>query len=342
LIQEIGRFIHRAHIADNWFVNIGDCPARIALERDVVFRYGRGIGDPQLQALAAQEATVAGLIASTDGIDLGRALHTIADLKSILAQADRQPPYVRDAWLGSDDLQMMMARDREGSTEGFFLAAWGGHNAQSHNHNDVGNFLLFADGQPVFIDLGAPTYTAQTFSGRRYEIPAMQSAWHNLPTINDAFQSAGLQFAAQDVVYRANDDFAELVMDIARAWPAEAGVTSWRRTVRLDRGREVLLREDFRLEKSTGGTHLHLLTPSEPRLAAEDRLDLPLPKTASDNQRTVSVWFDPQRLQVKWEPCVIDDGRLAGVWGRQLHRIMVGSRTPSLQDTWELRVRLQP
>jgi hypothetical protein len=338
----MGRFIHRAHIADNWFVNIGDCPARISLERDVVFRYGRHIGDARLQALAAHSASVAGLVASTDGIDLGRALHTIADLKPILAQADQQPPHVRDAWLGSDDLQMMVARDREGSTAGFFVAAWGGHNAQSHNHNDVGNFLLFADGRPVFIDLGAPTYTARTFSGRRYEIPAMQSAWHNLPTINGAFQSAGLQFAARDVVYRANDDFAELVMDLARAWPSEAGVTSWRRTVRLDRGREVLLREDFQLEKSTGETHLHLLTPCEPRLAADNRLDLPLLKTASDHQRTVAVWFDPQRLQVRWEPCAIDDDRLAGVLGRQLHRLIVSSRTPALRDTWELRMRLQP
>jgi hypothetical protein len=44
--------------------------------------------------------------------------------------------------------------------------------------------VVFAEGQPVFVDAGAPTYTAQTFSAKRYEHWAFQSGFHNLPTIN--------------------------------------------------------------------------------------------------------------------------------------------------------------
>src|SRR2546430_9673482 len=40
-----------------------------------------------------------------------------------------------------------------------FRSAWGGHNAQSHNHNDVGNFIVYGDGRPVLIDLGVETYS---------------------------------------------------------------------------------------------------------------------------------------------------------------------------------------
>lgn len=344
LIREIGRFIHRVHIAGDWYVDIGDCSARSGIDRGVVFRYGRRIDDPLLAALASHGATIGELVDETAGIDLGRAVRTLQDLPAILALAEAPLPLVRDVWLGSDDLQMMIARDRGGSTQGLFVAAWGGHNAQSHNHNDVGNFLVFAGGQPVLIDLGAPTYTAKTFSSRRYEIPAMQSSWHNLPTIHGVQQAAGRAFAARDVHYQATDAAAELSMDIAAAWPESARVKSWRRTVRLERGVEARLVEDFELTDADPALELNLLTPREPRIAAPGRLDLPVPATGPTDApaRTVSLNFDPEKLQVAVETFAVDDDRLAGQWGRQLRRLHVTGRTPQARDTWVLRLRIEP
>src|SRR5512142_2657979 len=108
----------------------------------------------------------------------------------------------------------MAARRKEGSAEGLYLAAQGGHNAESHNHNDVGNFIVFAGGKPVVIDIGVETYTAKTFSARRYEIWTMQSAYHNLPTIGGAMQQAGREYQARDVRYQADDRAAEMSLDI--------------------------------------------------------------------------------------------------------------------------------
>ena len=342
LIQEIGRFIHRVHIAGDWYVDIGDCTARPGLDRSVVFRYGQRIHDRPLEDLACHGVTLENLVGEVAGIDLGRALRALADLEPMLARAQSPAPLVRDAWLGSDDLQMMVARDRAGTTNGLFVAAWGGHNAQSHNHNDVGNFMLFADGQPVFIDLGAPTYTAKTFSSRRYEIPAMQSAWHNLPTLNGIMQAAGRRFAADHVRYESGEAFAELTMDLARAWPAEAHVASWQRTVRLDRGSEVRLVESFRLESLTSGPVLGLITPCEPASKADGRWELPLPRRDPGQSRAVTVLFDPAKLKVLVEPVPIDDSRLAGVWGPTLRRMLFSPRIPAAKDTWTLRFRLEP
>ena len=67
------------------------------------------------------------------------------------------------------------------------------------------------------------TYTRKTFSAQRYEIWTMQSAYHNLPTINGVMQKDGREFAARDVRYRADERIAELSMDIAAAYPKEAG-----------------------------------------------------------------------------------------------------------------------
>ena len=66
---------------------------------------------------------------------------------------------------------------------GFFVAAKGGNNAESHNHNDVGSFELYIDQTPMIIDAGVGAYTRQTFSSERYAIWNTQSNYHNLPII---------------------------------------------------------------------------------------------------------------------------------------------------------------
>jgi hypothetical protein len=70
--------------------------------------------------------------------------------------------------------------------------------------NKPGNFIMYADGKPVLIDLGIETYTAKTFSSRRYEIWTMQSGFHNLPTINGVEQKDGRPYAARGVSFSAN------------------------------------------------------------------------------------------------------------------------------------------
>lgn len=344
LIREIGRFIHRVHIAGDWYVPIGDCSARTGIDRGVVYAYGKRIGDASMQALATSGATVEDLLDETAGIDLGRALQVVTDLPAILAASQASPPLVRDAWLGSDDLQMMIARDQAGSTRGLFLAAWGGHNAQSHNHNDVGNFLVFADGQPVLVDLGAPTYTAKTFSSRRYEIPAMQSDWHNLPSLNGTMQSAGRNFAAREVVYHADDAGAELRLELSSAWPATAQVKSWNRSVRLKRGVEIELTETFELATLAPGAVLHLLTPTAVQASATSpgELTFPLSVTPNGQGRQVKLLFDAGQLQVVIEPVTFDDARLAATWGTGLRRLLFSAKTPKREDRWTLRLRLSP
>lgn len=49
-------------------------------------------------------------------------------------------------------------RDADGPAVG--VAAKGGHNGESHNHNDLGTFVLEAEGEEPLADLGAGEYTA--------------------------------------------------------------------------------------------------------------------------------------------------------------------------------------
>ena len=136
---------------------------------------------------------------------------------------------LEDVWLKS--IELMIAR----TDKGLFVAAHGGHNAESHNHNDVGDLILYADGEPVIIDVGSGTYTSKTFSKDRYTLWYNTSAYHNLPSINGFQQQAGRQFEAKNVIYTANSVHTQLKMDIAAAYPAEAGIKQWIRTVNVEK-----------------------------------------------------------------------------------------------------------
>ncbi len=249
LVKEIGRYIYRAHIAGNYFTNFSDAPAKVSLPADMVYRFGKRIGDDKMVALGAwsEEAQAEGKLS---GGSLGRQLPALFDLAELRARK-AQPPYLRDAWMSG--IQVMAARQREGSVDGLYLAAEAGHNAKSHNHNDVGNFIVFANGQPAIIDVGVETYSAKTFSPQRYDIWTMQSAFHNCPTIGGVMQKAGRQYAASEVMHEVDDNAAQLAMNIERAYPPEAGLKSWRRTFRFDRGKnEIEIRDRYALSQSYG------------------------------------------------------------------------------------------
>jgi hypothetical protein len=335
LVREMGRFIYRAYIGGDYFVPIGDCAARFQPERGVVFRYGKCIDDPSLKALAAYGASVESVL---DDTFMGRRLNEVFNAWEILSSAPASPPLLREVWLGSPDLQLMTARFRAGSTQGLYVAAWGGHNGQSHNHNDVGNFLVFANGQPVFVDAGAPTYTAQTFSSKRCDHWAFQSAFHNVPTINGVMQSAGRQFAARTVLCETNELVAQMQMDIAPAYPAAAKVKSWRRTVRLNRGKNVEVTEAFELSDTSGETTLNFLTPLEAETDQPGQVILHTIAQSERPQVSVRLQYNATKLTPTLERIPMTDARLAKSWGSHLNRLVLHARSPSLKDMWTLQL----
>lgn len=331
LIQNMGRYIYRVHIDGDWFVNFADCPARVRIPTHLVYLYGRRIGDDGLVAMGAgfHRERLA------EGQPLGRASGLLRRLPATFSAAQLDAlslrcPYVRDVWM--EGLQVMTAREREGSAEGLYLAAKGGHNAESHNHNDVGQFIVYCDGQPVLIDAGVERYTAKTFSPQRYEIWTMQSAYHNLPTIGGVQQVPGHTRAAAETHYEMDDSVARLCLDIAPAYPEEAQLRRWYRTCELRRGTQaaVVVRDRFELAEAMPAT-LSLITPREPTLEAEGRLRLP-------GTTDAVVSFDAVALRPVIETIDIADERLQLAWGGRLYRVLLESREPMDSGDWELWV----
>ena len=100
-------------------------------------------------------------------------------------------------------------------TESYGFAAKAGHNAEMHNHNDVGTFIFAKGGRQLVTDLGAGVYTRQYFSSERYDIFEPSSRSHCVPIIGGKYQFVGREASSSDVEYRRG----YFSMDIAGAYP---------------------------------------------------------------------------------------------------------------------------
>ena len=337
LIQNLGRFLYGVHIHDRYFANFADTPPVWTPPPAVLFQFGTHIGDDRLKDLGKFVWDRQSPDRRFSGKGMSRDFLTLALWEEMDAAPKASPPCVRDVWL--PDTQVCVARDEEGSSDGFFVAAKGGHNAESHNHNDVGSVIVYRDGRPILIDVGVGTYTKQTFSEDRYEIWTMQSGYHNLPTINGATQENGASFAAKSLSHRADDERAEFSLDVSDAYPKEAGVGSWVRTVTLERKHAVVISDHFTLDTESNDLLLSFVTPCRVETGEDGRLDLGEWTFVQDRPSGSAILeYDPVRLSAALDPIALDDENLVKVWGTQLTRILLSPLQPVTEDTWTIRI----
>ena len=237
LIQKMASYVYKAHIDGEYFTNFADADPTLRPDGQMLYRFGKAIKDEKMVQFGQWAKQNFYRLDLTSFYKM-RQLENILTTKTI-EKGDKYQP-LKDAWVS--DIQVLTAR----TDKGLYLATHGGHNAESHNHNDVGDFIIYADGQPMIIDAGRGNYTARTFSSKRYELWFTQSEYHNLPIINGLGQKAGREFEAKNVKWDINDKEAHLQMDIAAAYPKEAGIASWNRMVKLNRVKnQVELSDDY-------------------------------------------------------------------------------------------------
>ena len=121
----------------------------------------------------------------------------------------------------------------------FAFAALFGDNDASHNHNDIGSFLLVDGDDEGPMDLGCGEYTCQYFSAERYAILCNGSQGHSVPIVGGHLQRDGGRFRSRDVVFEERDGRVFFSGDIAGAYGLDALVS-------LRRSFEVVVRSSPR------------------------------------------------------------------------------------------------
>ncbi|MBQ3913501.1 MAG: heparinase II/III family protein, partial [Lachnospiraceae bacterium] len=130
-----------------------------------------------------------------------------------------------------------------GASGGGF-AVKGGHNAEPHNHNDIGSFIYVLGDRPLLTDLGAGEYTAQYFKDEtRYGYIVCSSLGHNVPVINGHGQQAGREFACGEFVCETRQENCGVRLSFAGTYGDDA-LKSLVRELRYDPTAETLRIED--------------------------------------------------------------------------------------------------
>ena len=119
-----------------------------------------------------------------------------------------------------DGAGILIARPGPGAKRAqIAVALKGGNNAEHHNHNDLGSFVVALGDRPVLLDPGAETYTARTFSSRRYDSKLLNSYGHPVPVIGGTLQKAGADARAKVLKTAFTDDSDTLALDLTSAYP---------------------------------------------------------------------------------------------------------------------------
>jgi hypothetical protein len=313
LLHNMGTYILKMHVAGDYFVNFADAGAHTIPDPVSVYRFGDLFGDEALRGFAAYLFSLKQAIPPDSSV-IGF-LET-AELYGKLTHSVKDPGLPACSFL--PDLQVYTARSIAGNSAGLFLAVQGGNNGESHNHNDVGNFVVYADGKPVIIDAGAGTYTGQTFSSRRYELWNMQSQWHNCPLINGVMQSEGRSYHAKDVSATAKKDVVEIKMDLSGAYPAAAHVQSWKRAFSFERGANALrLSDSYLLESRSGETRINFLTLCTTKEIKKGEIGF----YDTTGRQVLLLKYPPAMLTWGVEEKIMDDEKLIKAWGKKLYRL---------------------
>ncbi|MBQ7194016.1 MAG: heparinase II/III family protein, partial [Bacteroidales bacterium] len=274
-VQAMALYKSRVMIGDGWTVNFGDGSARSMGSIAVLYRFGKDTGVKELSNCSLY---MAGLLSPStfghvglDFSDLYRSLETLryaqsfsedasealqkagGDMDVALAQLREDVP--QSTWYPQTE-HLFMHNGR-----GWFLGAKGGHNAESHNHNDVGSCVFFIDNIPVLADAGVGIYTRETFIGKyRYRIWSMQSQWHNLPVINGISQHNGRTYCSKNASFDARKRVFSL--DIAGAYTDSTAAKSWARTYTLGTS-SLVISDRFELSERHASDVEHFLVQGD-------------------------------------------------------------------------------
>ena len=319
-IRNMADYIFKVHVDDIYYVNFADCSPVAGRLGGREFLFAKMTGNQDMMAFVADDfrnGLPQTLLLKGEN-NLFHRLMNAFFVSEMRACQSAQTPVPPDVYYPS--VGLMVARDDK-----LLLAAKAGDNADSHNHNDVGSFTIYRDGKPMFIDIGVETYTQKTFSDRRYEIWTMQSSYHNLPEINGYMQLPGAQYRAQEVSCELES--CTLAMELAGAYPKECGIRSYRREIRLEKGREIVVRDSFSFDgdscgESAAGKNtliLNLMTYEKP---APEQTEEPGAKVLRIGEEGGKLLLENAHVKAI-EAIPITDARLQNAWKHDVYRILV-------------------
>ena len=229
LIKKMGEYIVNFNIHDHYFINFADSHARLEQCGKMLTRYGKKCNSPDLYAYGLYTA-------ANNKIDTyyygSMGYRNIKNLYTPRPQAGVKTDAKPAVWY--DGNMIAIFRESKETDKGLFLACKGGTNGEAHNHLDVGCIVIYSSGKPVIIDPAYGSYNNMFFGETRYKRWYMKSSYHSIPCVDGFEEGVGRSFTSKNEV--CDIDSKTVTMDLADAFPKEAGIAKMVRTCHLGDG----------------------------------------------------------------------------------------------------------
>ncbi len=313
-IKKIGEFIYKVHIAEDYFIPFADCDiVNKHIGAPIIYGFGKvynhsGMLNFAKMLFARGERGVF----QNSWISLGRVFNEWAVVSEL------QQPYdeveKEDVWLEQTQWVHIQRKNEKGRR--VTLAVKGGHNDESHNHNDIGNYVVYVDGKPMIIDVGVGTYTKDTFSDKRYEIWTMQSQFHNLPSFAGIHQREGREYRCTQMTYMTDETVSKVQMDLTHAYEPSAGLKSYQRELSIDKeSLAIRLEEHIELIDETS-IEFHIMTARKPLVIGGQMV-------LEDDSRRFQIILPSQESSITFERIPIEDEKMYRWWGASIYRTRI-------------------
>jgi hypothetical protein len=210
-VRAIFEFIAQVRIGKNYVVSFADGSPRLPLWLSCIVPAGNAIDSKPLLEF---------------GVDNQPALGGSGDLITESLALLFDYPAAKVPEKSSAEMPFTCYKDRLGilRSDRFSVSLKGGHNAEYHNHNDMGHFEVFYEGVPVIADAGTGAYSKVNFTDQRYTLWYTRGSGHNAPVIGGVEQQFGEDYTA---TVELDAGQQKLKSDLSNAYPAEAGVKSF-------------------------------------------------------------------------------------------------------------------
>ena len=207
----------------------------------------------------------------------------VNQLAQLLLFLENYDPSVKSDELRNAEHYMSHAGWYTKRTDSYSLAARGGWNGDSHNHNDVGSFIFAVDNRQILCDMGTRYYTKDYFlMPDRYFYLETSSRGHNCPIINRQYQA--------NLPERSTTQFSDGVfsVDFANIY----GIDALKKLTRYFSSTEksVTVRDEFKIDGEWSFTE-RLVSYAEPKIT-----------NGSIEIDRALITFDPSKCKVSYVP----------------------------------------
>ena len=253
--RNLGEYIAHANMTGDLYANFADSEMPQS-PGYFTYYYAGKTGSEYLKEFALSRSNVSNR-PTINIVSMYRSLKLLFEYDDI--PQEKPTTFVhKDVWL--PDSQHLYVRSND---ERVSLAAKGGYNNESHNHNDLGSFIYCLDGAPAIYDLGGLEYTAKAFSPFRYDFWIVQSTAHNCARIGKFQEHNGDMYKALEVEHKLDDKRVLLKLELKKAYEEEAGIRSYVRTFDLDKETgKLVITDDISLENAADAD-VHFLTRND-------------------------------------------------------------------------------